>query len=1118
MRLDSFVCCLAFAALFCTVEAFGQSTFASITGIVRDPSGSAVPAAAITTVNQGTASERRSSTDNTGSYVLVNLEPGTYEVTVEAAGFQRASFTNVVLLSRQAARIDVSLSLASQAEVVSVTAENESVTTTEVSSIAETKTGRELLDLPVALGSRASGSTSAISTLTTEAGVQTDNNGNISVAGSKPGMLSMSIDGISTMSPRNSAPIAELFPSFGTIAEIRVSEINNSAEFGGVSDITTVSRGGTNGLHGGVFENLQNDAMNARNPFAAAKPKLEMNDFGGYVGGPLTIPRLYSGKDRTFFFMSYEGLKLPRQSTVVQTVPSLALRNGDLSVYLPKTVLNPTTGAPYPGNIIPQSQISSVSQKVMQYLMPLPDTGPANSISNNYVTNFGTPISSNQADLRIDQNLTSRQTFFIRGTYKLRDVTNLPLSTGTILAGGSNQPETDYGFTVAHNFVITPRVVNEFRGGATGVRIVTSTGIVAKDILSKIGLSVLDPPDGNASPAFSVTGFQGTGATTSSISKAATVQWMDNLTWSKGTHTIKAGIDSRRLSGLFSNVFASSRVGSFTFNGSVSNSIVNNPFGAFLLGIPDRSVGATVTQPDTYSHAWHWATYVQDDWKVTSKLTINYGLRWEYHPPFFDKYNNIANFLPDYLSVQNGVSVRGAVVVPDGSLKLVNATFAAAIAPTPILTASQVGVNDTLHEAQRSSFAPRVGFAYRPFGDSRTVIRGGYGRFIETLLSALITAGWAVEGSNVGSYTNSIVDGKPLLTFPNPYPANLAQPGTATFEYAAAQRYRDPYVQQWNFTLERDLGFGTGLRVSYDGNHGSDLGYAHNAAQLPANTVGFATANKSAQLPLWAHITQYVNGARSNYNALTVAANKRFSKGLQFNASYVFAKNLSNGSGYNPTAFAGEAGGMVTDQFNINLDYGNVAFTHRHRVLTTFLYDIPIGRGKMLLGSMNPVVDKVVGGWQLSSVMTFQTGPFLTVVAPGADPEGNNFPNLEGPGRADRVTGVSLYPATQTTAQWINPAAFAIPANNIGRAGNSPVGSVVGPGTAAVSLSLFKTVAISERYRFQIGGAASNAFNHANYTTPNLSLGTAAFGTISNVQSQENGGPRSLQVTARISF
>src|SRR5439155_1508046 len=199
----------------------------------------------------------------------------------------------------------------------------------------------------------------------------------------------------------------------------------------------------------------------------------------------------------------------------------------------------------------------------------------------------------------------------------------------------------------------------------------------------------------------------------------------------------------------------------------------------------------------------------------------------------------------------------------------------------------------------------------------------------ETLLSALITAGWAVEASEVGSYTNTIVNGKPTLSFPYAFPSNLSQPGVATFEYASALHYKDPYVQQWNLTVERDLGWHTAVRASYDGNHGSDLGYSINLNQVPANTAGFSAVKASAPYPIWAHITQYVNGARSNYNAGTLTVNKRFSQGLQFQNSYVFAKNLGNGAGYSPIGFTGEAGGRVTDPQNTGLDYGNTAYTPR---------------------------------------------------------------------------------------------------------------------------------------------------------------------------------------------
>src|SRR5438876_2034924 len=227
--------------------------------------------------------------DEAGSYTAPNLEPGTYRVRIEVAGFQVAEFTDIQLPARQTIRIDGVMKVATQAEAVNVTTEAAPVINTEVSNIAETKTGRELVDLPIALNTRSTGSTSPLSTLTSQPGVQTDASGNISVVGAKPSMLSTSIDGISSIGPRTSAPLAELFPSFDSIAEIRVSEVNNTAEFGGVSDITTISKSGTNNVHGGLFENLQNNVLNARNPFSAARPKTIMNNFGLFLGGPVAF-------------------------------------------------------------------------------------------------------------------------------------------------------------------------------------------------------------------------------------------------------------------------------------------------------------------------------------------------------------------------------------------------------------------------------------------------------------------------------------------------------------------------------------------------------------------------------------------------------------------------------------------------------------------------------------------------------------------------------------------------------------------------------------------------------------------------------------------------------------
>lgn len=1085
-----------------------QSTFGSFVGTVHDPSGAAVAGGIVTVKNTGTSAQRSTLTNEKGDYVLVNLEAGSYELTVEAPGFQKSRYT-AELAARDTVRVDAALSVAAQTSTVMVNASAEAVITTDVSSIATAKTGRELVDLPVAIASRGSGSTSPISTLTTQAGVQTDASGNLSVAGAKPSMLSVSIDGISSVSPRSSAAISELFPSFGAIAEIRVSEINNAAEFGGVSDITTTSRGGSNAFHGGLFDNLQNTAFNARNTFSASVPKLDMNDFGVFAGGPVFVPGLYHGRNKTFFFASYEGLRLAKQSVLTESVPSLALRSGDLSAYKP--VKDPDTGAPFPNNQIPVTRFSPISSNALAMFYPLPNTGAPNAVSNNFAMNFPTPIDSDQGDIRIDQVIGSRQSAFARYTYKKRSVLNAP--TGSVNQGPTTAPEVDAGLTVAHNWILTPHLVNEVRAGFNSTNSSSSNQTLATQTISQLGFTgIPDPPPGSGSPSFSITGFQAASFGASSISKGKNLQLIDNLTWVRGRHTLKFGGDYRHMTALFSNVFASSRAGTYSFNNSVTSSIIGNAYAAFLLGIPDSTGLATVLNPDTFSYGNSYALYAQDDWKATSRLTINYGLRWEYHPAFNDHYSNLADFLPDYSATINGVPVHGAVVVPDKGMKWVNPDFVASITPTPILSATQAGLPQSMHYNSKASFAPRVGFAWRVFGDDKTVIRGGYGRYVETLLSALITAGWAVEASEVGSYTNSIVNGKPALTFPYAFPSNLSQPGVATFEYASDIHYKDPIVQQWNFTLERSLGFATALRVSYDGSHGSNLGYSINLNQVPANTVGFAVAKANAPYPIWAHITDYLNGARSNYNAFTVAVNKRFSHGLQFQNSYVYAKNLSNGAGYNPTAFTGEAGGRVTDPRNIDLDYGNVAFTRRSRFLSTFLYDLPFNRG-------GPLMRRLAGNWQLAGVLLFQTGPFLTVTASGADPMGTNFPNLEGAGRADVVSGVSVKPQNQSTQNWVNAAAFAIPANNIGRPGNSSIGSVVGPGTQAVSVSLFKTVKFTEVKSFQIGAAASNVFNHPNYATPSLNLASpSSFGTITSMQSQENGGPRSLQLTARILF
>src|SRR5271154_845881 len=1035
-----------------------------------------------------------------------------YQLKITAPGFQQF-VRDIELTARETVRLDGIMSVAGQTQTVSVEA-GAPVVNTDVSNIAETKSGRELIDLPVAIATRAGGSTSPLSTLTAQPGVQTDAAGNISVAGTKPGMLSASIDGISNTGPRTNGPIVEMFPAFNSIAEIRVSEVNNSAEFGGVSDITTITKSGTNSLHGGAFENIQNSDMNARNEFASVKPIIKLNDFGGFLGGKIW-------KDRTFYFMSYEGLRLPRTSTIDDSVPSVALRNGDLSAYS-TPIYMPGTTTPFVGNQIPKSMISSVSANALTYLFPLPNAGAPNALANNFVENLPTSISSDQADMRIDQIINSKITIFARGTYKVRSVLAVP--TGTPLLGPFSQPERDFGYVIAFNWIIKPNLINEVRGGFNGnhyATVISDSG--SANYVKEIGLVGLPQPypTSGAAPWFNISGFQATGGTSGSVSRAGTRQILDSLTWIKGSHTVKFGADYRYLTAHGQNVYDNYELGQYAFSGAVTGTqgakgaYIGNPFGAFLLGIPDKTYLDTNVQDKLDGYDPAYAFYAQDDWKVTPRLTINFGMRYELHPRFYDHDANISNFLPDYQSIINGKSILGAVVIPNNGLSILSPAFAQSIAPTPILLASQAGLSNNLHITNKLDFAPRVGFAYRLTSDGKTVIRGGYGKYIEIPLGTLLSAGWAIHSADQAFFNNTITNGAPALTFPSPYPSNLAVSGSQFFQQASDLHYPEGVIQQWNLTIERDLGFNTGIRVSYDGNHGSGMGVQVNLGQLPANTIGVANATNLLKYPLFGEVESEVGGGIQNYEAFTTSLNKRFSGGLQFLASYTFARNLTDAQGFNPTAFASEAGGNASSVSDFMLDYGNVAFTRRNRFLSTFLYQLPFGKGRFSAGN---VANQIIGNWELAGVALFQSGPFLTVTVPGADPAGVGFPQIEGNGRADIVSGVPVLASNPSISQWFNPAAFAVPPNNIGRFPTSSVGIAQGPGTQSISMSLLKTVSFRERYKIQLGAQTANLFNHANFSPPNSTFNTSAFGTISSLQSAEGAGPRTIQGTFRVSF
>jgi hypothetical protein len=1113
---------------------YAQSTFGTVLGIVKDPSDSLVPMAMVELMNTGTNAVRSTVTNAYGSYEFVNTEIGNYRVTVDAAGFQKNEYQAFDLTARATVRIDIELKVALQTTKMIVDAV--AVVQTDASNVSETKGSLELTNLPVAIASRSSGSTSAYWTLTAQPGVQMDNSGAIMVAGAGPSQLSVTLDGISSVGPGSMGALTEMFPSFNGIEEIKISETLNPPEFGGVADITTVSKSGTNAFHGGVFENVQNTDFNAADTFSHIVAEDKMNNFGIYLGGPLIFPKLYNGKNKTFFLGSFEVLRLPKTLTAFLSVPTQSIRNGDLSAYLASGLggsANQLTG--FPGNIIPASRLNPYTQKLLNFIYPLPNYGPAGAVANNYLAQYAIPINSAQGDMRIDQSLGPKHMIYVRYSYKNQRITRNQAdpfgAPSSPLLGGVSTPQIYNSLATSYNWVISPSVVNELRGGFSVVHRNVTFGLTAQEAASILGLTVGPGalpeavPSGDNIPTLNITGFMGIQGQQNDLNPhEGSYEASDTLTWTKGKHTFKFGYDWRYLSSFFTQAFNNYRLGAYTFNGSVMSGLLGSgaatPISSFLLGYPDLSAVSTVINPDTDAWSNAYAVFAQDDYKVAQSLTLNYGLRWEYHPGFKDKNNNMVNFDPYYQNAVNGQNT-GAVIYQSGGLTNINPGFVQSIAPTPLIPASQVGLGNSLRHASLRDFAPRVGFAWRVFNNNKAVLRGGYGRFIESLLSGTAIDGWSVGSSDVGYFTNSIRSGVPQFSIPYAWPPNIAQPGTQFFSVASAINLKDPIVEEWNLTLEQDLGKGVGFRASYDGNHAYNLPSQINADQVPVNNLGFSAAATQAAIPfpLMAYIATTSSSGFQNYQAGTLSVKKRAAN-LQFEISYTYTRNLANVNGApiaSTAIFANEFGFILSDPQNPGLDYGNVPFSRRERVLATFLYELPFGKGRTYLNN-NGLLDRVVGGWELSGVALFQSGPFMSSSTLN-DPSGTGFNifNANG-GRADTVQGVSPY-ADQSISQWINPAAFAAPGNAIGRFGDATSGDVVGPGTQAVSLSLIKRFTIKERARAEIGMQVSNAFNHANYDRPsNLTVGVPAFGQITAMQWAEGAGPRQVQLTGRLTF
>jgi hypothetical protein len=1114
-----------------------QSTFGSIRGTAQDTADAAIPDTQITLHSLDENTDRVVKTDATGSYAFENVLAGHYRIRAQREGFAETVVDGITLAARQDSRYTLTLAIATQVTTVQVASSANQIDT-ENGVIGDAKNTSDIGQLP--LNFRAS-TTSPLASLETSPNVQTDSQGNIAIGGATSNMVGFSVDGISTTNIFNSAAGTNPYPSPEGIAELKVTAFNNNAEFSQVADVTFTTKGGSNSFHGTLFEYLQNDALDAHVYNFAEKAPKHFNTFGGSVGGPVSIPHVYDGHNKTFFFFDYEGNRRRTSQAEQYTVPTALERTGNLSELastLPggasghPVLTNPFTMQPYPNLTIPN--VSSFATALLNTYYPLPNL-PTSLGGVNYQTLVPIPSNTDGFDARIDQVVTSKQQMYARFNRK-----NLTVNVANPLLPNDVDTEHDRSFLVSHNYVISGRLLNEFRYGFTDTILSPNFPIEGAAAIQGLnlqvggnqGVNVSNHPTDQGFPSivfsdgtnFTPIGRDHVGPTLSTSKDLA-----DNITYSRGRHTIRAGVDIRWVRFAVPEIETpSDDYGLFTFN---QNTFTGSSFGDLLLGAPNTTYFA-VTGPRDNAGGAQTGIYAQDQWQVTDRLTVNFGLRWELLPPFVDKNGIQANFDPNYRG--QGANGQGAVIVNNillnglkpapaflasfdaCGLAGVNPNYNAATC-TPVVTNGQDNLPQGLRQTYLRNFDPRLSLAYRPFKDTKTVVRAGFGIFTVTALGQLQNNNESNPQAAVNTWQNNN-NGAPLFTFPHVTPPGAGlQFGGGELEQATDPHYRDAQAAQWNLTVERELTPNTSVRVSYVGMSSYRLNVTTNLNQTVPSTQPYNFAN--APFQNWGVIFSTENLGGQNYQALVLEATHRMASGLSYRANYAWTHNISDAQGDAPTAFQGETRYGLADlnRFDVSANRGNVVGTRRQRLLVTGTYELPFGKGREWLSS-SPIVGRILGGWNINTITLLETGPYLTPTDSVTADQTNTDPAGDGSiVRPDRVG--NPIPANRSRSNYFNLNAFAHTPLDAGRVGNAGVGSLEAPGTIAVSAGLAKEIAIREDWRLRFESTFTNVLNRTNFAPPVTNISNpVSFGVLTAAQTAENAGNRTGQIALRLEF
>jgi hypothetical protein len=1057
--------------LLCAVPCVWAQTDAAISGTVYDTTGAVLPGVAVKLTSKAQGTVRNVQTNESGIYQFSFLPPGGYVLEVSLPGFKTLTRSDIQLAVAQNLRRDLNLEIGNVAENVMVTTAEESVNT-ESADLGAVIDNRKVVEMPLNGRVFFSLPTLTPGVVPPAQGSGLGYRGGFNVAGSCEGCNNFILNGMDNND--NNKQIPNFRPSIDAIGEFNILTGIYPAQYGYGSggQIIVTTKSGTNEFHGSAYDFLRNQAIwTARNYFQSGVPSFRRNQFGGTFGGPIQ-------NDKTFFFFSYEGLRLATTVSQATSVPTTAMQNGDFSSLLPgKVIRDPLTGSPFSGNIIPSVRFNEVGLALMRfYPAPTSPTAPGAQPINNYSFNQTRTELYNTFSLKLDHTFSQTDSGFLTANY-YNDHSIEPqvnsCSSSYLPGFGCDLRQKSQVYGISETHIFSPTKVNESRISFNetlqpAINIIASVPFWSKfGIQSYVETGSQLPKDGT--PGVSVAGYQSFPAPAPFRRADPHWQFTDTFSWTLNRHTVKIGAN---LSHFSTNDVQANPTGSLTFTSTSAGPTTGYSMADLLLGLPQSTSNAPYAYK-AYLRAANFATFVQDDYKVGPRLTLNLGLRWEVNTPPIDRGRHLTNFDP-----VKGIPITQANPAPN--------------APGGPITVGFPG--ERVFNFDYRDFAPRFGFAWQPFGTGKTVVRGGAGTFFQNfgLWNGTGNIRFGAPYTINNTYTSSIAQ---PISLSNPFPASNAV--TSNSLSGLDPNYKNQRVYEWSLGFQRQLTQSLMAEITYFGSVGNHLQMTHNLNQ-PAPGAGTpAQVNARRPYPAYGTVNYSEWGGVSHYHSLAAKLQKQYSHGLSFLASYTFAKSIDDLNG-------------LTDQHDFRTGRGPSSFDTPQRFVISPVYELPFGPGKAL--ATRGVAGAIAGGWQFSPLFQWQTGNPLTAVLSG------NYSNSGGSRDRPDLIGDPNANAPHTAQKWFDTSVFVLrPANNTPGAtysfGNEGVGVIRAPGLVQLDLSIVRNFQIREKMRAQFRVELFNALNHTNFGYPNVTADNAQFGTISSALD-----PRQSQFALKISF